>query len=90
MNDSTSHIRLRGLSVRESCEELFRSERLKDLLEEFGLWTAVWTGFPVADELRRAQAKAASSRPPRARNRKRRRFRDWIVSSQAKESPAST
>jgi hypothetical protein len=71
MNDSTSRIRIRGLSVRESCEELFRSERLRDLLEEFGLWTAVWTGFPVADELRRAQAKDAS-RPPRTRNRKRR------------------
>jgi hypothetical protein len=52
MSNSASDARPRRFRVRKSWERLRQSERLGELLEEFLLWTAVWTGFPVADELR--------------------------------------
>jgi hypothetical protein len=81
MNNSTARIPIRQ-SVRQSCEQLRHSERLTNLLEEFALWTALWTGFPVADDLERAQTRS-TTRPPTPRNRKRRPFRDRLVASRA-------
>jgi hypothetical protein len=42
---------MRGGRRRRSCDQLLHSERLKDLLEEFALWTALWTGFPLYADL---------------------------------------
>jgi hypothetical protein len=52
----------RGL--RERCEQLHHSGALKDLLDEFALWTALWTGFPLTNELNlRKRALPAPSGP---------------------------
>jgi len=65
-----SRFLLRGRSMRlsrglrERCEQLHHSGALKDLLDEFALWTALWTGFPLTNELNfRKRALPAPSRP---------------------------
>jgi hypothetical protein len=51
MTESTIDGRMRPFRVGKSLELLRRSDRFKELLEEVLLWTAVWTGFPAADDL---------------------------------------
>ena len=59
MTDATTDAPIRGL--RKRWEQLRHSGALKDLLEEFALWTALWTGFPLSFELDRAEASRTSS-----------------------------
>jgi hypothetical protein len=58
--------------LRKWCEQLRHSSGLKDLLEEFALWTAPWTGFPLSDEL--DLRKRALPAPERRESEKRRKF----------------
>jgi hypothetical protein len=52
---------IRRLGVRKRREQLRHSGALKHLLEEFALWTALWTGFPLYDDPDLAQAGSSSS-----------------------------
>jgi hypothetical protein len=53
---------IRRLGVRKRREQLRHSGALKHLLEEFALWTALWTGFPLYEipTLRRRDLLAAA------------------------------
>ena len=42
---------IRRFGLRQGWDRLRSSDALKSLLEEFALWTAVWTGFPLSAEL---------------------------------------
>lgn len=68
--------------IRKRWEELRQSDTLKDLLKESALWTALWTGFPLSDELDRAQVSASSPKDRVTKNGGARR----IDGKQAKEA----
>jgi hypothetical protein len=51
MTDATTTAPIRRLGLRERWAWLRHSDALKNLLEEFALWTAPWTGFPLSGEL---------------------------------------
>lgn len=62
---------IRRLGVRKRREQLRHSGALEHLLEEFALWTALWTGFPLYDDPDLAQAGSSSSgREPWSRKRR--------------------
>lgn len=42
---------IRRLGLRQRWDRLHSSEALKNLLEEFALWTALWMGFPLSNDL---------------------------------------
>jgi hypothetical protein len=46
----TGRSRAAFAALRERCEALPHSDALKALLEEYALWTALWTGFPLYDD----------------------------------------
>jgi hypothetical protein len=51
MTGASTDASLRRLGLREKWACLRHSDALKNLLEEFAFWTALWTGFPLCDEL---------------------------------------
>jgi hypothetical protein len=85
MSASTIDARTRRLGVRKRWERFRQSDRLKDLLDEFLLWTAVWTGFPItADELEWGHP--SGSTPPRSRERQ--DLRDQLTASRDAAGPS--
>lgn len=86
MSNSTSGARMRRFGIQKGLEALRQSERRKKLLEDFLLWTAVWTGFPVADELRSKDSTGSGAR----RNSERQGLRDRLnVSRDEGRAPRS-
>jgi len=82
MTDVATDAPPRRLRIRKKWEELRHSDTLKDLLKESALWTALWTGFPLSDELDSAQVSASSPRNRLTKNGGARR----IDGNQAKEA----
>jgi hypothetical protein len=62
MTDFATAAPPRRVGLRTLWDEVHHSEALKHLLEEFDLWTALWTGFPISGELGLAQDNRSSSR----------------------------
>jgi hypothetical protein len=50
MTVAPAEISIRRLGLRQGWERLRSSDALGNLLEEFALWAAVWTGFPLSDK----------------------------------------
>jgi hypothetical protein len=48
-------------ALRERCEALRHSDALKALLEEYALWTALWTGYPLYDDPSLREASTSST-----------------------------
>lgn len=56
MTETTARTPTPRLRVRERWEHLRHSDAVKDLLADFTLWTALWSGFPLSkDELARKE-----------------------------------
>jgi hypothetical protein len=73
MSDVALEAPIRRLGVRNRRVQLRHSGALKHLLEEFALWTALWTGFPLSHDP--SLREASSSSTPDGGSDKRREVR---------------